>query len=295
MSNHLDRKEKVIAYYNQEAKDYINQYIKPTSEQEVYPANAIRLEIILKLLKEHNCNSVLDAGCGSGGPLIRFLKEGYDACGFDFSEEMISTCKSELQKEGFDSAKAFHGDIEIRNSLPDRNFDAIVATGVFPHNIDDQAAYENLKAHLNDNGVALIEYRNILMSLFSLNRYSEPFFWHDLINGDTLPPGLREETRSFLSNKFDTDIKSVGKPRTIEYTNILARFHNPLTIAEEIAAHGLKLLKIHYYHYHCTLPHLEKDFRNEFWESSIKMEDPQDWRGMFLSSAFTAEIKKSQE
>jgi len=293
MNDNIDRKEKVIAYYNQEAKDYINQYIKPTMEQELYPANAVRLEIILKLLHEHKCKSVLDVGCGSGGPLIRFLKEGYDACGFDFSEEMVNTCKKQLQDAGFNSSKAFHGDIEIKKSLPDKNFDAIVATGVFPHNIDDNAAYANLKAHLGNNGVALIEYRNVLMSLFSLNRYSEPFFWHDLIAGDKLPSNLREETRNFLANKFDTDIKSVGKPRSIEYTNILARFHNPLTLAEEIAAHGFKLLRIHYYHYHCTLPHLEKDFRTDFWESSLKMENPQDWRGMFLCSAFIAEIKKS--
>jgi SAM-dependent methyltransferase len=290
--NNIDRKEKIIAYYNQEAKDYINQYKKPAMEQEVYPANAIRLEIILKLLHEHNCKSVLDVGCGSGGPLIRFLQEGYDACGFDFSEEMVSTCKKQLQNEGFDSAKAFHGDIEIKESLPQKKFDGIVATGVFPHNIDDHAAYDNLNAHLKRNGVALIEYRNILMSLFSLNRYSEPFFWHDLIDGDKLTHNLCEETRKYLANKFDTDIKSVGKPRTIEYANILARFHNPLTLAKEIAAYGFKLLRVHYYHYHCTLPHLEKDFRTEFWESSIKMENPQDWRGMFLCSAFVAEIKK---
>jgi hypothetical protein len=101
---------------------------------------------------------------------------------------------------------------------------------------------------------------------------------------------LREAARAYLSEKFDTKVQSVGKERSIEYSDILARFHNPLTIGDTLAAQGLKLNKIHYYHYHAAPPHLEKAHKSEFWEASLKLERTDDWRGMFLCSAFVAEI-----
>ncbi|MHC4429852.1 MAG: hypothetical protein ACYS0D_14825, partial [Planctomycetota bacterium] len=165
-------------------------------------------------------------------------------------------------------------------------------TGVFPHNLDDAAAYANLRGMLAPDGTAFVEYRNALMSLFSINRYCEPFFWHDLLQGDTLPEALREETRRFLAAKFDTPVESVGRPRTIEYTDILARFHNPLTLPEELAGHGLRLVGTEFYHWHAAPPHLEKTHKKAFWEASLKKERTDDWRAMFLCSAFVAVIER---
>jgi hypothetical protein len=169
-----------------------------------------------------------------------------------------------------------------------------VATGVFPHNLDDAAAYDSLRSRLSADGVALVEYRNALMSLFSLNRYSEPFFWHDLVRGDELPEPLREATRAYLAAKFDTPVRSVGKPREIEYGDILARFHNPLTLGDDLAAHGFRLERLHWYHFHAAPPALESEHRVQFWERSLALEDPQDWRGAFLASAFVAELRPAR-
>lgn len=283
-------KDKVIAFYDQESARYGELYTEPLDAQEFYPANAVRLELILGRLKEIGAKRVLDIGCGSGQPLLRLLREGFDARGFDFSSGMVESARTALQKGGEDPERVTCADLEKRNTLLAGPFDAIVATGVFPHNLDDVAAYANLRELLAPGGVAFVEYRNALLSLFSLNRYCAPFFWETLVRGDDLPPALREETRAFLAKKFDTPVESVGHRREIEFSDILARFHNPLTLPHEISPHGIKINRLHYYHWHAAPPHIEKTHRDEFWAASLKLERSDDWRGMFLCSAFVAEI-----
>lgn len=284
----------MIAFYDQEAASYIDQYRVGRLEQEFYPANDIRLDLIVRRLRERGARRLLDIGCGSGGPLVRFLREGWDARGVDFSPEMVRAARDVVTGAGFAADLVAHGDLERRDTLPADRFDAVVATGVFPHNLDDRAAYAALSSLLADDGVAFVEYRNALMALFSLNKYSEGFFWHDLLRADALPDVLREATRQLLSAKFDTPVESVGRPRAIEYTDILARFHNPLTLDDDVRTHGLAVRRLHYYHFHAAPPVLEKAHTLEFREASLGLERPDDWRGMFLASAFVAEIERRE-
>ena len=287
------KKQKVIEYFDQEAANYISLYRKDRMDQEFYPANHVRLELIIKRLAELKCRTVLDLGCGSGGTLCRFIEEGFDPVGVDFSQGMVDAAKAVLAEQGFEPSIVHRGDLEDRQTLPRNQFDAVVAAGVFPHNLNDDAAYRNLYDLLAPEGVAMIEYRNALMALFSLNEYSEPFFWHDLLDADNLPEPLKEETRKFLARTFQTPVKGVGASRKINYTDILARFHNPLTLADEIKPFGLELANLHYYHFHCAPPHLEKKHKGSFWQASLAMEKADDWRGMFMASAFVAEIIKT--
>jgi hypothetical protein len=90
----------------------------------------------------------------------------------------------------------------------------------------------------------------------------------------------------------NTPVESVGAPRSIEYTDILARFHNPLTLDTTLRSHGLTMADTHYYHWHAGPPHLESRHKGAFWQSSLERERSRDWRGMFMCSAFVAEIRK---
>lgn len=286
------RKSRVIEYYDQESANYEELYSRGPLDTECYPANAYRLRLILERLRHYKATTLLDIGCGSAWPLASFLKEGFDAIGFDFSPQMVAHGKKHLAAAGHDPDRCFHADLEQRDTLPDRQFDALVVTGVFPHNLDDAAAYANLRALLAPGGVAFIEYRNAMMSLFSVNKHSVDFYWHDLLRADDLPEPLREQTRQFVSAKFDTSVESVGHKRPIEFSDILARFHNPLTLGAEIAHHGLRLVQTHFYHWHAAPPHLEKLHREIFWKASLALEGTSDWRGMFMCSAFVAEARR---
>src|SRR5437868_5489934 len=95
-------KHEVIEYYDQEAARYHELYGEDLLSQEFYPANAVRLEIIIDRLKKRGATRVLDAGCGSGQPLIRMLREGFDAYGFDFSPKMAQASKRALSEVGLD-------------------------------------------------------------------------------------------------------------------------------------------------------------------------------------------------
>jgi len=285
-----DAKRKVIEYYNQEAAHYIRQYREPRLDQESYPANDIRLEIVIGRLKTIGCRTVLDVGCGSGGPLLRMLDEGFDARGLDFAPAMVAQARRALEESGHDPLRVTHGDVEDSSTLPPGPFDAIVATGVFPHNLDDGKAYAAVRAALADAGVALIEYRNALMSLFSLNVYSYQFFTRDLLDLAAMPHELAAAARLFLADRFAVPMVARETEKPIQYDQILARFHNPLVLGEELDAHGFRLERTHFYHFHCAPPHFEHSHRDAFRAASLAMERASDWRGHFLASAFVAEL-----
>jgi len=47
------------------------------------------VEFIAKTLKEHDCKTVLELGCGSGLYLLQLKDQGFDIEGLDISKEML--------------------------------------------------------------------------------------------------------------------------------------------------------------------------------------------------------------
>ncbi|MEM3062084.1 MAG: class I SAM-dependent methyltransferase [Nitrososphaerota archaeon] len=135
-------KEKSKEYYDQVAQTYKQMY---EENYDKYPANLIRLKLLIKKLKETNTKTILDVGCGTCIPMIRLLREGFDVRGCDFSAKMIKIGKNELIKEQFDPNLISQADIEDDASLPNGKFDSILALGVFPHLVDESKALQNLK------------------------------------------------------------------------------------------------------------------------------------------------------
>jgi SAM-dependent methyltransferase len=289
-----DAKQRVIDYYNQEAAGYIEQYQVPALEQEFYPANDIRLAIVIDRLAHLGCRTVLDIGCGSGGPLLRMLAEGFDARGVDFAPAMVECAKQTLAAAGHDPQRVIAGDIEDMATLPAGRFDAVVATGVFPHNLDDRRAYDSVRQKVAAHGIALIEYRNELMSLASLNTYSYQFFAERLLNLAGMPEELAAAVDAFLADRFAVPPVDRERGKKVRYSDILARFHNPLTLGSELGTHGFELARLHFYHFHCAPPHFEVSEPRQFRSASLALENPSDWRGYFLASAFVAELRPAR-
>ena len=96
-------------FYNQEAQTYKKMY---EPGYEYYPANLIRLKLIIKRLKENNSKKILDAGCGTAIPMIKLLKLGFDVIGFDYSKEMVTFGKKELELANYKPDLIYHANLE---------------------------------------------------------------------------------------------------------------------------------------------------------------------------------------
>ena len=283
-------KEEAKRYYDQEAGDYIRIYRGGSGK---YPANLIRLNFIIDRLKQNRVVSILDAGCGTCGPMIRLLGEGFRVQGFDFSGEMVRKGRIELEKAGHDPGLIVQADIEDDSSLSRKKYDAILALGVFPHVLDERKALSTLRSRLKKNGLVFIEFRNDLFAAFTLNAYSLDFFMNRVIDTGSLPREVSDDLLRFYQERFQLGEPERREGGKITYSDILARFRNPLTIGADLfEPGGFSLEKLHFYHYHALPPVFEPKYPELFRELSLKMENPGDWRGYLMASAYVAEARK---
>ena len=77
-----------------------------------------------------------------------------------------------------------------------------------------------------------------------------------------------------------------GKSGEPGYDEVLSRTHNPLLVKQQLEREGLVDVELLFYHYHCLPPMFEAMLPEFFRTQSLSMEDPRDWRGYFMASAF---------
>ena len=77
-----------------------------------------------------------------------------------------------------------------------------------------------------------------------------------------------------------------GKSGEPGYDEVLSRTHNPLSLRDQFASAGFENVRLLFYHYHCLPPMFERNDPKLFRKLSIGMENPLDWRGHFMASAF---------
>lgn len=283
-------KKKVQEYYDQDSKSYIKMYKKGYKQ---YPANLIRLKLIIERLQKNKVRTVLDAGCGSCGPMIKLLKKGFKVRGFDFSKEMVKKGKEQLKKANFDPQLIFQADLEKKATLPKGKFDAVIALGVFPHILDERKALLNIRKSLKKKGVVFISLRNDLFAAYTLNKYSFDFFLNKVVNLNSLSRAVAKNVTDFYSQRLKADKPKKKRKRKISYTDILAKFHNPLAIEKEFLKPAkFSLVQIHFYHYHALPPLFKNRYPRLFRKLSLKMEKSNDWRGYLMASSFVVEAKK---
>jgi SAM-dependent methyltransferase len=183
-----------------------------------------------------------------------------------------------------------------RKPPPQGAFDAVISVGVLPHIPEEaeESVLANLRDALRPGGLVVVEARNELFSLFTLNRYSHQFFLDRLVDAD----GLRREAGELgeelenclaeLAGMFRTDLPPLrkGDEGGPGYDEVLSRLHNPLTLPASLARAGFTRLRPLFYHYHCLPPMFESRLPGLFRQRSVALEDPGDWRGHFMASAF---------
>jgi len=283
-------KERVKQYYNQESSVYMDFYKKTWDE---YPEQAIRLNFIIKILKQKKINNIYDVGCGTGGPMIKMLNNKIKAEGGDFAEKMVEEGKEELKKAGYNSNLLNKIDLEDRKTLPKKKYNSALALGVFPHILDQKKGLKNINFLLKKNGSAFISFRNDLFALSTLNEYSLDLFLNRLFNIKVFPKKIQQEVLKFYKDRLKTTVSIKKENGNVLYTSIMARFHNPLTLEEELFKPcGFKITKIHFYHYHALPSFFQKKYKKIYDNESLKLEHTNDWKGYFLASAFVVEAKK---
>ena len=102
------------------------------------------------ILKAHNCQKILEVGCGSGMLARRFLANGYDYLGLDLYNEMLDIAHREVPSGQFIQC-------DMRNLSFDRQFDAILITGrSIAYVIENQGILDTLNGvhkSLKSNGL----------------------------------------------------------------------------------------------------------------------------------------------
>lgn len=186
---------------------------KPVAD-EVFFQNQVKHgeEIHTYIEKYHDISkikTVLEIGCGAGGILYAFHKEGFSVSGVDLGEEYLNYGR----KYGLD---LYHGN---SSQLIPKKYDLIILSHVFEHFLDLKTELETIKNLLSDDGFLYIEvpgiksikknYRSdILLYLqnahvrhFTLDTLSKTMakYNFNLVSGD-------EEIHSIFSQSHNTNI-----------------------------------------------------------------------------------------
>ncbi len=261
----------------------------------------IHTKIVREYLQKAGVRTLLDAGCGPASMLRDLDGLGIERYGFDLTPEMVDEARRVMASQGVPETNIWQGSVldEKVFSPPvgRTEYDAAICFGVFPHIpvSVDMLVLTNLMNSVRNGGVVMVEARNQLFALFTLNRYSRDFFLETLIKLPALrqQASVEESSRldeavGLLDQRFRLDLPPVRKGRADEpgYDEVLSRTHNPFVLRAEAEKVGLVDVQILFYHYHILPPMLETLVPGLFRRESLAIEDPTDWRGHFMASAF---------
>lgn len=267
------------------------------------PYPPVHVELLQRLVKESGAKTLLDAGCGPASFLRYIARDGIDLYGFDLTDEMVVEAKRVFSELGLDSSSIWRGSVLDRDAFVSPGnaggagtYDASVCVGVLPHIAEEHEAilFSNLCEAVRRGGTVIVEARNQLFSLFTLNRPSYAFFSDELIQADRLmeeagDDGQKvQEALDLLQRQFRMDLPPIrrGKAGEPGYDEVLSRTHNPLILRERFAKAGFRDVRVLFYHFHALPPMLASELPELFLRESVAMENAEDWRGYFMASAF---------
>lgn len=276
---------------------YYDEYYGPGA---AYPP--VHRDLLRGLIRESGARTLLDAGCGPASFLRDVTDLGLELFGFDLTPEMVDEARRVLAPHGVPAERLWRGSVLDPDAFrsptePELLFDAAVCVGVLPH-IPAEADAEvvaRLRDAVRPGGLVAVEARNQLFGLFTLNRYSHELFRDGLVRADDLRAAATEEERPGLERAlagleamFRTDLPPVRTGHDDEpgYDEVLSRTHNPLLVAEAFRRQGLVDVRILHYHFHPLPPMLAAEAPDLFRRAALAMEDPDDWRGLVMASAF---------
>lgn len=292
----------VKACYSTWSRRYYDDYY---SGELAYPP--VHTNIVRDLLSNSRGSSLLDAGCGPASMLRDLMDLEIDLYGFDLTPEMVDEARVVMASRGLPEQRVWQGSVLDRAAYYKRDdekhrFDVVICFGVLPHirEVDERIVVTNMFDAVRPGGLVVLEARNALFSLYTLNRYSRDFFREQLIDEATLRSQAGKESAALtkalreLDTHFRLDLPEVRKGYEGEegYDEVLSRTHNPLTFPELLTDCEFTDVQLYFYHFHALPPILQTTAPELFRRASLDMENPKDWRGYFIASAFIVTARK---
>ena len=287
--------------YSTWGTSYYGDYYGPNA-----PYPPVHLDLVRRIVDGIAPKRMLDAGCGPASMLRHLVAPGREAYGFDLTPEMVEEARRVMAGLGVPGNHVWEGSVlEPAHFTPPgesgAGFDCVVCSGVLPHipQETDAACIENIRDSLRPGGWAVVEARNELFSLFTMNRYSHELFLKRLVPVDRLreaaraaggaePAGI-ETALTQLEGMFRTDLPPLRRGKETEpgYDEVLSRGHNPVVLRDQFLKGGFDEARLAFYHFHCLPPMVQQHAPEAYRAASLAMEaDPEDWRGLFMASAF---------
>ena len=85
-----------------------------------------------ELLDEHDCQEILDLGCGNGRFLIHFARRGFHVTGLDSAPTALKLAREWLARESL-GGNLLQADTRVRLPFADNAFDGLLSTQVIHH------------------------------------------------------------------------------------------------------------------------------------------------------------------
>src|SRR5690242_6564244 len=206
MPSSLESVEQSIRHcYSTWGTSYYTDYYGPDA-----PYPPVHLDLVKRLLAEHSVKRLLDAGCGPACMLRHFVEPGRQVYGFDLTPGMIAEARRVVAEAGVPSDHVWEGSVARSADFVapggEANYDGVLCSGVMPHIPEaiETDVIANIRDALKPGGVAIVEARNELFSIFTLNRYSHDFYLRQL-----LPLGELRERAGDESGGLDAALAEI--------------------------------------------------------------------------------------
>lgn len=289
-----DAEAAVRSCYSTWGETYFDEYYGDAA-----PYPPVHLDLVRQLLAEAAAVRVLDAGCGPAS-MLRVLPSDLDRYGFDLTPEMVDVGRRVLEEQDVPGDHLWIGSVTdpaaFRRPPDGEPYDAAICVGVLPHvpaDADD-VVLGNLRDAVRPGGLVVVEARNELFSLFTMNRYTHRLFVDDLVPVERLRAAAGADSVALadglveLEGMFRTDLPPLraGKAGEPGYDQVLSRTHHPLVLRDRMESLGLVDAQVLFYHWHALPPLVGARVPELQRRVSLEIEDPRDWRGLVMASAF---------
>ena len=143
--------------------------ILPAARKELMPKlqvhYAFMMQVLGQLVSNESGRRLLDFGCGAGGFLCEARNAGFEAMGLELNRDLARHVREVL------GIPTFQGLISD-SAFSDERFNVIISSQVFEHLLDPRETLMELRRHLIDPGIVLIEVPNLLDTRERLRRGS---------------------------------------------------------------------------------------------------------------------------